>query len=177
VLKEVKYLEMLKTEDVPTEAKEIHKQNDQYRNFITSLDYTVDSYNKIIKNASSEEKPLILSELQKIDAELEKGEKNLKWNSPNISEYITDIRNKVSDLETRLQKSKLNIEQIQKLMSTWKDTPLFKRFETKSTLLQLDDRQARLDARYKEIKETGQKIHDLVKVIFSMLAFVSFIIY
>ncbi len=42
---------------------------------------------------------------------------------------------------------------------------LFKRTENaKTTLLQLDDRQTRLDNRYKEIKETGQKIHDLVKV-------------
>ena len=50
-------------------------------------------------------------------------------------------------------------------MNTWKDTSLFKRTENaKTTLLQLDDRQTRLDNRYKEIKETGQKIHDLVKV-------------
>jgi dynein heavy chain len=163
VLKEVKYLGILKTESIPQEAISIYKQNDEYRKFITSLDYTVDSYNKIIKTASPEEKPLIQEELQKIDADLEKGEKQLKWNTPNINEYIIDMKNKVSDLETRLQKSKLNIEKIQTVMGTWKDTPLFKRFEAKSTLLQLDDRQPRLDNRYKEIKETGQKIHDLVK--------------
>ena len=141
-------------------------KNDQYRSYITSLDYTVDSYNKIIKNASPEEKPLIQAEMDKIDADLEKGEKQLKWNSPNISDYIADIKKKVSDLETRLQKSKLNVEKIQITMNSWKDIPLFKRPEAaKTTLLQLDDRQVRLDNRYKEIKETGQKIHDLVKVI------------
>ena len=155
----------LKTENIPKEALDIHKQNDQYRSYITSLDYTVDSYNKILKTASPEERPLIQHEMNKIDTDLEKGEKNLKWNSPGISDYINDIRKKVSDLETRLQKSKLNVEKIQALMNTWKDTPLFKRTEiAKSTLLQLDDRQTRLDNRYKEIKETGQKIHDLVKV-------------
>ncbi|CAF0714705.1 unnamed protein product [Brachionus calyciflorus] len=163
VLKEVKYLGMLKTENIPNEATNIYKQNDEYRKFITALDYTVDSYNKILKTVSPEEKPLIQAELDKIDLDLENGEKNLKWNSPNINDYIVDIKNKVSDLETRLQKSKLNLEKIQNLMSTWKDTPLFKRFEAKSTLLQLDDKQVRLDNRYKEIKETGQKIHDLVK--------------
>lgn len=160
---------MLKKDSIPNEAIEIFKQNDQYRKFITSLDYTVDSYNKIIKNASNEEKPLIHDELEKIDADLEKGEKQLKWNSPNINDYIVDIKNKVSDLETRLQKSKLNLEKIQQVMSTWKDTPLFRRFEAKSTLLQLDDRQVRLDNRYKEIRETGQKIHDLVKENMSLL--------
>lgn len=163
VLKEVKYLGIAKTENVPAEATAIYKQNDEYRKYITSLDYTVDSYNKIIKTASAEEKPLIQGELEKIDADLEQGEKQLKWNSPNISDYITNIKNKVSDLETRLQKSKLNVDKIQSLMATWKDTPLFKRYEAKSTLLQLDDKQTRLDNRYKEIKEVGVKIHDLVK--------------
>ena len=92
VLKEVKYLDMMKTEQVPAEAKAIHKQNDEYRKFITSLDYTVDSYNKVIKTVSPEEKPLIEGELQKIDSDLEKAEKQLKWNSPAIGDYISDIR-------------------------------------------------------------------------------------
>ena len=103
--------------------------------------------------------------MHKIDAELENGEKVLKWKSPNIDEYIKNIREKVSDLETRLQKSKLNLEKIKQLMSTWVGTPLFKRYEAKSTLLQLDDKQLRLDNRYKEIRETGNKIQDLIKVI------------
>lgn len=164
VLKEVKYLGILKTENIPAEATTIHNQNDQYRKFITSLDYTVDSYNKILKTTSAEEKPLIEDEMHKIDAELENGEKNLKWKSPSIEEYINNIRNKVSDLEQRLQKSKSNCEKIKQLMSTWQGNSLFKRYEQKSTLLQLDDKQTRLDNRYKEIKETGNKIHDLVKV-------------
>jgi len=101
--------------------------------------------------------------MNSIDADLENGEKNLKWKSPNIDEYINNIRLKVSDLETRLQKSKLNLEKIKQLMNTWQGNPLFKRFEAKSTLLQLDDKQLRLDNRYKEIKDIGNKITDLIK--------------
>jgi len=107
--------------------------------------------------------PLIENEMKNIDAELENGEKNLKWKSQNIDEYINNIRLKVSDLETRLQKSKLNLEKIKQLMNTWQGNPLFKRFEAKSTLLQLDDKQLRLDNRYKEIKDIGNKITDLIK--------------
>ncbi len=154
---------MLHKYAIPAEATAIHAQNDQYRKFITSLDYTVASYNKILSQASKEEKPLIANELKKIDAELENGEKNLKWKSPAIEDYIVNIRSKVSDLETRLQKSKSNLEKIQTLMSARADAPLFRRYEQKSTLLQLDDKQQRLDNRSKEIRETGQKIHDLVK--------------
>ncbi len=77
VLKEVKYLGFLKKADIPGEAKAIHEQNDQYRKFITSLDYTVASYNKILNNASKEERPLIAEEMAKIDAEIKQGENNL----------------------------------------------------------------------------------------------------
>ena len=138
-------------------------------NFVTCSELSVreDSsikYNKILNNASPEEKPLIHHEMEKIDAELENGEKVLKWKSPGIDEYINNIRNKVSDLETRLQKTKSSLEKIKQLMSTWLGNPLFKRYEQKSTLLQLDDKQVKIDNRYKEIRETGNKIHDLVKV-------------
>jgi len=165
VIKEVKYLRDLKIENIPIDAINIHTQNDQYRKYITSLDYTVDSYNNIIKAASRVEKPLIHEELVKIDVDILKGEKDLKWNSPNISEYIAVVYEKVSDLESRLLKSIANCQKIKSLMSTWKDVPLFKRQETnKITLLQLEDRQTRLDLRFKELRETGEKIQALVKV-------------
>lgn len=50
-------------------------------------------------------------------------------------------------------------------MGPWKGTPLFKRIEAKSTLLQLEDKQLKLDNRFKEIRDAGVKIHDLVNVI------------
>lgn len=164
VLREVKYLKLLNIENIPEKATEIDNQHDVYRKFITCLDYTVDSYNKILMNASEEEKPLIKEELNRIDIELEKGIKSLKWKSSGIDTYITETQNKVCTLETELQQSKFNCEKISILMATWKTTPIFKRFEAKSTLLQLDDKQIRLDNRYKEIREAGNKIHDLVNV-------------
>jgi dynein heavy chain len=158
---------MLEIENIPEEAIKIFDQNNQYRSFITSLDYTVDSYNKILRLASVEERPLIQNEIDLIDAQLENGEKNLKWKSPNINEYISGNQNGVSDLEKRLQKSKLNLERIKKLMNTWTNNPLFKRcdfYATKSTLLQLDDKPLRLETRYKEISDTGLQIHQIVEV-------------
>jgi len=139
---------------------------------VTSLDYTVDSYNKILKTSSAQEMPLIEAELKKINTDLEKGEKVLVWKMPDINGYIANIRTIVSDLETRLEMSKFNCEKIGQLMSTWKIIPLFKRHETKSTLLQLDDKQSRIEIRFKEIRDAGHKIHNLVLVtiaLFEML--------
>ena len=69
------------------------------------------------------------------------------------------------DLETRVQKTKNNVEEIQKLMSTWSKLPLFTRKEEKNdTLLNLTDREERLNKRYNEIKAIGDQIHGLLKV-------------
>ena len=69
------------------------------------------------------------------------------------------------DLESRVQKAKSNVEEIVKLMSTWSKSPLFTRKEEKfDTLLNLTDREERLNKRYTEIKTIGGKIHGLLKV-------------
>lgn len=80
-------------------------------------------------------------------------------------EYIKDVLDKVHGLEKRLQKSKDNVEQIQKLMSSWSKTPLFERMEGKhTTLLNLTDREDRLRKRYDDITQAGIKIHSLIEV-------------
>ena len=78
--------------------------------------------------------------------------------------YISDIRSKVFDLHTRLQKSKDNVEMIRKLMTSWRKAPLFDRIEGKhSTLLNLGDREDRLKKRYEDIAQAGLKIHQLLQ--------------
>ena len=80
-------------------------------------------------------------------------------------DYIQETRDKVQDLESRVQKAKSNVEQLQKIMSTWSKCPLFERKEGKNeSLLNLDDRDERLRKRYEEINQAGDKIHGLLKV-------------
>jgi dynein heavy chain len=79
--------------------------------------------------------------------------------------YIQETRDKVHDLEKRLQTSKDNVETIQKIMATWSKTPLFERLESKnSSLLNLSDREERTKKRYEDIRQQGERIHDLLKV-------------
>ena len=54
------------------------------------------------------------------------------------------------DLEQRVQKSKDNVEEIQKVMATWNNMPLFERKEhvKNEALLNLDDREDRLKKRW-----------------------------
>ena len=88
------------------------------------------------------------------------------WLSTGVWEYIKDLLETVHGLEKRLQKSKDNVEQIQKLMSTWSKTPLFERMEGKNTtLLILNDREDRLRKRYDDITQAGLKVHSLMQVV------------
>lgn len=84
-----------------------------------------------------------------------------------IWEYIQEVRECVCDLESRLQRAKSNMEEIQSCMRSWA-CPIFDRREgKKDTLLSLEDRPERLDRCYGLIRSSGEKIHFLLKVIMS----------
>lgn len=80
----------------------------------------------------------------------------------------------VFDLEERLQKSKNNINEIQTIMATWAKVPLYERSSARASgttnekqtnadsLLILSDMDERLNKRYKEVREAGEKIHKLL---------------
>ena len=81
-----------------------------------------------------------------------------------IREYILETRDQVHDLESRVQKSKDNVEQVQKEMTTLTKHPLFERREGKNeSLLQLEDREDRLRKRYDDITKVGETLHRLLK--------------
>ncbi|CAF2140297.1 unnamed protein product [Rotaria magnacalcarata] len=166
VLREVKYMQQTKTgssDQVPEEATKMYQENEKFVNYVTNLDYTTKSYNKIRLTILDVEKPLVEKQLEEIDKKLLRAEKELSWSTAEIWDYIKSTRAEVHDLENRLHNAKANVEQIQRLMSTWQDVPLYKRSEGKSTLLYLDDKEQRLNNRYKELDETGKKITGLLK--------------
>ena len=82
----------------------------------------------------------------------------------------------VFDLEQRLQKSKNNIQDIQSIMATWAKSPLYERASARTggtattekqtagdTLLVVSDLEERLNKRYKEIRDAGDRIHQLLE--------------
>lgn len=81
-----------------------------------------------------------------------------------IWEYIQRVRDTVRELESSLQRTKDNVEEIQAVMKTWV-TPIFERKEgKKDSLLNLEDRTERLEKCYGHIRDSGGKIHALVQV-------------
>nr|KAG5690881.1 hypothetical protein BaRGS_028913 [Batillaria attramentaria] len=164
VLREVKYLEIRDQEEIPNSAGQMYSKNDMFRKFVANLDLTVQWYNKVRKTVLEVEFPLIESQLQEIDVQLQQAEQSLNWENEGVWEYIEKTRDMVHDLEVRVQKSKDNVDEIQKIMTTWTKQPLFERKEDKhDSLLSMDDRVDRSNKRYTEIKTAGEKIHELLK--------------
>uniref|UniRef100_A0A8C4GZ62 Dynein heavy chain 9, axonemal n=1 Tax=Dicentrarchus labrax TaxID=13489 RepID=A0A8C4GZ62_DICLA len=163
VLREVKYLEARQTEAIPETAVQIYTTRGQLWQYVANLELTVGRYNKVMHSVLDVEQPLVQGQLGDIDAQLKKAEESLNWNSQDIWQYIQEVRDSVCDLESRLQRAKDNVQEIQSCMRSWA-SPLFDRKEgKKDALLSLDDRAERLERFYSLIQSSGEKIHFLLK--------------
>uniref|UniRef100_A0A665X2B6 Dynein, axonemal, heavy chain 9 n=1 Tax=Echeneis naucrates TaxID=173247 RepID=A0A665X2B6_ECHNA len=161
LLREVRYLKARQIEAIPEAAMQIYTSREQLWQYLTSLELIVDRYNKVLLDV---EHPLIQGQLRNIDAQLQKAQRSLNWNSQGIWPYIKELRDSVCDLESRLQRTKDNVEEIQCCMRSWA-RPLFDRKEgKKDALLSLEDRADRLDRFYSLFHASGEKIHLLLKV-------------
>ncbi|CAF5183720.1 unnamed protein product, partial [Rotaria magnacalcarata] len=84
VLREVKYMQQTKTgssDQVPEEATKMYQENEKFVNYVTNLDYTTKSYNKIRLTILDVEKPLVEKQLEEIDKKLLRAEKELSWST------------------------------------------------------------------------------------------------
>lgn len=79
VLREVRYLRFMETENVPEGAITLYNQHNTFRNYVANLDLTVKWYNHVRQNVLSVELPLIASQLEDIDNVLHKAESTLSW--------------------------------------------------------------------------------------------------
>jgi len=67
---------------IPEDAKKMYEENEKFVNYVTNLDYTTKSYNKIRVTVLDVEKPLVQKQLEEIDQNLTRGEKSLSWSTP-----------------------------------------------------------------------------------------------
>uniref|UniRef100_H2Y9A0 Dynein axonemal heavy chain 11 n=1 Tax=Ciona savignyi TaxID=51511 RepID=H2Y9A0_CIOSA len=166
VLREVKYLSSLGVDSIPTNAASIYEKNETLWKFHANLEITSVLYNKVRDTVLEVEYPLVAEQLDQIDAFLKDAEDGTRtWSGEDTWDYIRNCRNKVTDIESRVQKAKDNINTIHNIMEKWSDVPLYVRKEDKKdVLLMLDDREDRLSRRYVSIHEDAQEMHKLIKV-------------
>ncbi|KAJ3096963.1 hypothetical protein HDU97_005410 [Phlyctochytrium planicorne] len=160
LLREVKYLEALQVKP-PEAAAGIYSKAEVFRKYIFSLDHIATMYNGIRTGILDVERPLIEPKIVEIDEKMEIALTRLNWKSDAIDEYIVTITSTVGNLNSILQVTKNNINQIQKIMKAWQTSPLIERKDGKK-LLNIEEKDSKLNAAYEMIKRDGQTIHNLV---------------
>uniref|UniRef100_A0A8B9IKL9 Dynein axonemal heavy chain 9 n=1 Tax=Anser cygnoides TaxID=8845 RepID=A0A8B9IKL9_ANSCY len=163
VLREVSYLSGSQMGDIPPTAAAIYSSKELYRQMVANLELMVNRYNKILKTVLEVEYPLIQGELQDIDLRLKEAEETLNWKMEGVWDHISVVMDAVHNLERRTQKAKNNVEEIQTIVRSW-GSPIFERKDgKKESLLSLEDCKDRLEKRYSLIRESGLRIHSLLK--------------
>ncbi|NWI40584.1 DYH17 protein, partial [Picathartes gymnocephalus] len=170
VLREVKYLSIQQRQDIPSNAESLFAQNETFQKIGDNLELIVGWYNEadvlaqVKQNLMAVEQPLLAGELEALDIHLASAEQSLFWNHEGVMEYIQETRDTLHDLQKRVQRAKLNLQNITQLMEDCSTTPLFGRKDNKDTaLLDLDGKENALAQRRAAIESTGERIQGMVK--------------
>ncbi|XP_054276549.1 dynein beta chain, ciliary [Macrosteles quadrilineatus] len=164
ILREVHYLQLAEKEEIPEEALKLYEKRDVFRKYTVQLNLTIDWYNKVRKHSREVEFELVREQVDEIDQLIQKGQKELDWNSDNLWQFIERLNALVEELQGRIQKTQVNVQQMEAVMSTWRKHPLFERKDgKKDTLLFIEERADRAAKRYAEIGVAANEIHQLLK--------------
>ncbi|NXK90148.1 DYH17 protein, partial [Formicarius rufipectus] len=169
VLREVKYLNIQQQEDIPNSAEDLFAQNETFQKLGDNLELIVGCthlwvcWPQVKQRLLPVEQPLLAGELETLNSRLASAEQTLFWNHEGIMDYTREVRETLQDLQRRVQRTKLNLENITQLMEDCSATPLFGRKDNKATaLLDLGGRQNTLTQRCTAIGNAGARIQGLV---------------
>uniref|UniRef100_A0A8C0HXD6 Dynein axonemal heavy chain 11 n=1 Tax=Balaenoptera musculus TaxID=9771 RepID=A0A8C0HXD6_BALMU len=163
VLREVKYLLMLKKSDIPDSALAIFKKRNTLLKYIGNLELLVQGYNKLKQTLLEVEYPLVEDELRAVDEELQAAATSLTWQDDCWGD-IERMKTATSELERRAEHAQNNVKVIQQTMRAWVECTLLPRREhRRETALTWEDKGDLFAKKYKLIQEGGCKIHNLVE--------------
>uniref|UniRef100_A0A8C3LJW7 Dynein axonemal heavy chain 9 n=1 Tax=Chrysolophus pictus TaxID=9089 RepID=A0A8C3LJW7_CHRPC len=171
VLREVSYLSGSQMGSIPPTAAEIYSSKESYRQMVANLELMVNRYNKILKTVLEVEYPLIQEQLRDIDFNLPAAFPLLcwlcRWDPAPFGFSLEKARLgfvKAGKAEVEVSfKAKSNVEEIQSFVRSW-GSPIFERKDgKKESLLTPEDCQDRLEKRYSLVRESGLRIHLLMK--------------
>ncbi|XP_052595155.1 dynein axonemal heavy chain 11 isoform X2 [Peromyscus californicus insignis] len=163
VLREVKYLLMLKKSDVPDSALGIFQKRNTILKYIGNLELLVQGYNKLKQTLLEVEYPLIEDELRAVDEQLKVAATWLTWQD-DFWVFMERVQVTVTELELRVAQTQSNVRIIQQTMQAWAEGPLLSRREPRrEAAFTLEDKGDLFAKKYKLIQEDGCKIHNLVE--------------
>uniref|UniRef100_A0A671UN02 Dynein axonemal heavy chain 11 n=1 Tax=Sparus aurata TaxID=8175 RepID=A0A671UN02_SPAAU len=168
VLKDVKYIQTLSQIEIPAAALTVFEKRLMFTKVRNKENYThllAQWYNGLKQTVLEVELPLIRGELESIDVQLTRVESDLTWQDPDCWSFISTTKDLVHDLVCRVSRAKENCEAIQTMMKGWSKQAMFCRKDNKKgSLIQLEDREDRVNKKYSLMKKDGDSIHKLIQV-------------
>ncbi|XP_014742318.1 PREDICTED: dynein heavy chain 9, axonemal [Sturnus vulgaris] len=163
VLREVSYLWGSGAGAIPPAAADIYSCKESFQQLVASLELMGNRYNKVLRTVLEVEYPLVQGQLQDIDLKLREAEETLTWKMEGVWAHISGVMDDVCDLEQRVQQAKDNVEEIHSIVQSWR-SPVFERRDSKKdSVLSLEECQECLERRYSLVRESGHRIHSLLK--------------
>ncbi|KAG8514707.1 Dynein heavy chain 11, axonemal, partial [Galemys pyrenaicus] len=163
VMREVKYLLMLKKSDIPNSALAIFEKRNTILKYIGILELLVQGYNTLKQTLLEVEYPLIEDELRAIDEHLQAVATGLTWQC-DCWGYVEQVKVMTTELQRRVERTQSNVKVIQQMMRAWSESPLLPRREhRREAAFTLEDKGDLFTKKYKLIQEDGCKIHSLVE--------------
>ena len=165
LLCEVKYF-VVQGKDIPAVAQDLYSRAEKFRVQRGNLEIIRNKYNEMLATMLDVEKPLLKGQMKAIDKLLEKGLKQLAWNSSfeEKTAFIDEVMGLVVEAHVTLTAMKDNMEGIKTVLKKWADNPLITRKQSKTypPLGYVDEQAKELETRYKEMTEGGKEIHSLL---------------
>ncbi|KAL7641749.1 UNVERIFIED_CONTAM: hypothetical protein RMT77_007623 [Armadillidium vulgare] len=150
--------------DSSVSGETISSKRETFRKYRANLQLMVEWYNLIKESTSDVEFSLIDKEMLEIEEEVRKGSEDLTWDSEGIWEYIENLRDKVCNLEERVSKAQNNVTKLNEVISTWASKLVFQRMDgKKDTLLNLNNKEEKLQKIYDDIKKDGESVKALIE--------------
>ncbi|RXN33505.1 dynein heavy chain axonemal [Labeo rohita] len=164
VLREVKYLGILKNHSIPKAALSLYSKREMLHMYTSTLFQITQWYNKLHSTILAVELHLVESELEEVRCTLRPTLKELRWSDEHLTDYIKNTCDLVRGVSERVQKSKANLEKLQGLMGVFSHSAcITRRTSRRGNLLILTDVEENFKRQYALIARTGEKIHELVQ--------------
>uniref|UniRef100_A0A3B4DVC9 Dynein, axonemal, heavy polypeptide 9 like n=1 Tax=Pygocentrus nattereri TaxID=42514 RepID=A0A3B4DVC9_PYGNA len=164
VLREVKYLGMLKSHNIPNAALNLYLKQETLYMYTSTLSQITQWYNKLHSTILAVELRLVEAEMDEVRFKLSPALKELRWSHEDLWDYIKSTRDLVQGVAERVQKSQTNLEKLQGLMGVFSQSAcVTRRSSRRGNLLLLADMEESFKRQYRLVTHTGEKIHTLVQ--------------
>lgn len=165
LLREVKYFLLLGL-SVPAPALTIYKRAEVFRRQTGNLELIVNMYNETHTNLLPVERPLLKSQLLKIEGALTQGLKQINWKSHGIDSYLTEIMTGARGLDGQVKHMKKTLDRIYQVLVEWKEEPLFQRRHKPLTAFEVEKAfQESMKTRLTVLRTGGKEIETLLKAL------------